>query len=45
MNSKGFFTFPGRVDQDRVKASLRNGILSVNVPKATAPKTKKISVE
>ena len=39
------FTFPSRVDQDRVKASLRNGILSVTVPKATAPTTKKITVE
>lgn len=39
------FTFPNRVDQDNVKASLKNGILSVVVPKATAPVTKKITIE
>ncbi|KAJ5692763.1 hypothetical protein N7462_002186 [Penicillium macrosclerotiorum] len=39
------FTFPNRVDQDNVKASLKNGILSVQVPKATAPTTKKITIE
>lgn len=39
------FSFPSRVDQDGVKASLKNGILSVVVPKATAPATKKITVE
>lgn len=39
------FTFPGRVDQDAVRASLKNGILSVIVPKEAAPKTKKIRVE
>lgn len=39
------FTFPVRVDQDAVRASLRNGILSVIVPKEAAPKTKKIRIE
>lgn len=39
------FTFPGRVDQDKVKASLKNGILSVVVPKATALGSKKITIE
>ena len=39
------FTFPTRVDQDGVRASLKNGILSVVVPKQSAPKTKKIRVE
>lgn len=39
------FTFPTRVDQDAVRASLRNGILSVVVPKEAAPKTKKIRIE
>jgi len=39
------FSFPNRVDQDNVKASLKNGILSVLVPKATAPATKKITIE
>jgi len=39
------FTFPTRVDQDAVKASLKNGILSIVVPKATAPTSKKITIE
>lgn len=38
------FTFPTRVDQDAVRASLKNGILSVIVPKEAAPKTKKIRI-
>ncbi|KAH8422929.1 Hsp20/alpha crystallin family protein [Aspergillus melleus] len=39
------FSFPTRVDQETVRASLRNGILSVIVPKEPAPKLKKIRVE
>ncbi|KAE8153154.1 HSP20-like chaperone [Aspergillus avenaceus] len=39
------FTFPSRVDQDNVKASLKNGVLSVVVPKATAQGSKKITIE
>lgn len=39
------FSFPSHVDQERVKASLKNGILSVIVPKASAPSAKKILVE
>ena len=39
------FTFPGRVDRDNVKASLKNGILSVVVPKSTASAIKKIAIE
>ncbi|KAJ5359560.1 30 kDa heat shock protein [Penicillium cataractarum] len=39
------FSFPIRVDQDNVKASLKNGILSVVVPKATASAAKKITIE
>ncbi|KAJ5082081.1 30 kDa heat shock protein [Penicillium argentinense] len=39
------FSFPNPVDQDKVKASLKNGILSVVVPKATVPGTKKITIE
>ncbi|KAF9886193.1 hypothetical protein FE257_011916 [Aspergillus nanangensis] len=39
------FTFPTRVDQNKVKASLRDGILSVIVPREAAPKLKKIRVE
>lgn len=39
------FNFPTRVDQDKVKASLKNGILSVLVPKAAAPVSRKINIE
>lgn len=39
------FTFPGRVDQDNVKANLKNGILSVVIPKSTVPTAKKITIE
>lgn len=39
------FSFPARVDQDNVKASLKNGILSIIVPKAQAPKPRKVSIE
>merc|ERR1711963_909294 len=39
------FAFPARVDQDAVKASLKNGILSILVPKAQAPQPRKINIE
>lgn len=39
------FSFPARVDQDAVKASLKNGILSIVVPKAKAPQARKINIE
>lgn len=39
------FSFPSRVDQDKVSASLKNGILSVVVPKAAVPENKRINVE
>ncbi|KAF2266313.1 heat shock protein-like protein 30 [Lojkania enalia] len=39
------FAFPDAVDQDAVKASLKNGILSIVVPKASAPKPRKITIE
>lgn len=39
------FSFPLRVDQDNVKASLKNGILSVVVPKAAAHQSKRINIE
>ncbi|KAF1832915.1 HSP20-like chaperone [Decorospora gaudefroyi] len=39
------FAFPARVDQDAVKASLKNGILSILVPKAQAPQSRKINIE
>ncbi|KAF2854779.1 HSP20-like chaperone [Plenodomus tracheiphilus IPT5] len=38
------FAFPARVEQDAVKASLKNGILSILVPKATAPQSKKVNI-
>jgi len=39
------FSFPARIDQENVKASLKNGILSIVVPKAQAAKTRKINIE
>nr|QWX94662.1 heat shock protein 24-like protein [Zanthoxylum piperitum] len=39
------FAFPARVDQDAVKASLKNGILSVIVPKQKAQQARKINIE
>lgn len=39
------FSFPTRVDQDAVKASLKNGILSVVVPKAKAAAPRKVNIE
>jgi len=39
------FNFPTRVDQDAVKASLKNGILSIVVPKAAAPTSRRINVD
>ena len=38
------FSFPSRVDQDNVKAKLNNGVLTITVPKAAAPKAKKINI-
>lgn len=39
------FNFHERVDQDGVRAGLRDGILSVVVPKAAVPALKKIRIE
>lgn len=39
------FTFPVRVDQEGVKASMKNGILSVVVPKAKRVEGRKIVIE
>ncbi|KAE9980770.1 hypothetical protein EG328_012018 [Venturia inaequalis] len=39
------FSFPARVDQDAVKASLKNGILSIVVPKAKGGAKKKVEIE
>ncbi|KAK4041113.1 HSP20-like chaperone [Parachaetomium inaequale] len=38
------FIFPARVDEDSVTAGLRNGILSITVPKAKAPVPRKIEI-
>lgn len=41
------FSFPNKVDQESVKASLKHGILSIIVPKMTKPQptTRRITVE
>ncbi|KAK5115576.1 hypothetical protein LTR62_001235 [Meristemomyces frigidus] len=39
------FSFPSRVDQENVRASLRDGILSVVVPKAAAPVSRRIAIQ
>ena len=39
------FNFSSRIDQEAVTASLKNGILSVVVPKLAAPAAKRITVE
>jgi len=39
------FAFPARVDQDQVRASLKDGILSIIVPKAAAPALRRINIE
>jgi HSP20 family molecular chaperone IbpA len=38
------FTFPVRVDQDAVKASMKNGVLSIVVPKAQKKEGRKITI-
>lgn len=38
------FSFPGHVDQMGVKASLKDGILSVTVPKAKKPASRQITI-
>jgi HSP20 family molecular chaperone IbpA len=39
------FAFPAPVDQDAVKASLKNGILSIVVPKSQAPQPRRVKIE
>jgi HSP20 family protein len=39
------FAFQARVDQDAVKASLKNGILSIVVPKAKVPESRRVNIE
>jgi len=38
------FSFPTRVDQDAVKASMKNGVLSILVPKAKKHESRKIQI-
>ncbi|RPA76623.1 HSP20-like chaperone [Ascobolus immersus RN42] len=38
------FTFPGLIDQDNVKAKLKDGVLTIEVPKREKPTGKKITV-
>jgi len=38
------FGFPARVDQDAVKASLENGVLSITVPKAKKQESRRIAI-
>jgi len=39
------FSFPVRVDQDNVRASIKNGILSIVVPKAKKQESRKIAIQ
>ena len=39
------FQFPARVDQDGVKANMRNGVLKIVVPKAVNKPGRKITIE
>lgn len=38
------FSFPGRIDQDGVTASLQNGVLNVTVPKAKKHESRRIAI-
>ncbi|KAK3310317.1 small heat shock protein [Chaetomium strumarium] len=38
------FSFPSRIDQDAVSASLNNGVLSLVVPKARKQETRRIAI-
>jgi HSP20 family molecular chaperone IbpA len=39
------FSFPGHVDQDEVRGSFKDGILSIVVPKAKRPDVRRIAIE
>ena len=39
------FTFPVRVDQEAVKASMKNGVLTIVVPKAKKQEARKIKID
>lgn len=38
------FTLPENVDEDKIQGSIKNGILTINIPKKEIPKAKKINV-
>lgn len=38
------FSFPTRIDQDAVSASLKNGVLSITVPKAKKHESRRIAI-
>ncbi|CAG9936405.1 unnamed protein product [Clonostachys rosea f. rosea IK726] len=38
------FNFPARIDRDAVTASLSDGILTIDVPKAKKPETRRIAI-
>ncbi|KAF2258089.1 HSP20-like chaperone [Lojkania enalia] len=39
------FEFPARIDAANVRASLKNGVLSINVPKASTPTIRRITIQ
>ncbi|KAL8941584.1 MAG: hypothetical protein Q9211_001767 [Gyalolechia sp. 1 TL-2023] len=39
------FSFPSRVDQDAIKANLKNGILTIRIPKVSSHQAKRIQVD
>ena len=39
------FTFPSPVDQDKVRATFKDGVLDISVPKAEKKSAKKISIQ
>jgi len=44
-NFQRTFTFPNRISQDGVRATLRNGVLSITVPKEILKQAKRIRIE
>jgi hypothetical protein len=39
------FQFPERIDASNVRAALKNGVLSITVPKAPAPAVRQITIQ
>ncbi len=42
---KRVFTLSGEIDRDKIRATVKNGVLKVLLPKAEAAKTRKIEVK